>query len=303
MVALLLLPRAMGIADELIRQQVDRVHLFWGHYPALVGLALRELGGEMPVSMFLGAYDLVKGFSASRLLAPYVDVITHARANVEDVSRFTGLPPDRINVIYRGIHLSGDVDTTHRPRPVVLIAERLVAAKRTRDAVKVFASIADAFPTSVLTILGEGSERRNVERDVNALGLSERVTLPGHVQHQEVLHAMAHAQVFLSMSQNPGERLPNAVKEAMAAGCAVVVARSPGIDELVSDGETGYIVAPGETQEAARKVAELLGNTALREAIGVQARRRVAEMFDIRITTGRRLAVWGVAVGTAMMAG
>lgn len=303
LIALLLLPRAIGIADDLIQQQVDRVHLFWGHYPALVGLALRESGSRIPISMFLGAYDLVKGFYASRLLAPHVDLITHAQVNVGQICRFTGLPPDRINVVYRGICVPGNLHAARRSRPVVLVAERLVAAKRTRDAVNVFAAVVKACPSAELTILGDGPERRRIECQVSNQGLSERVSLPGHVQQREVLRAMTHAQVFLSMSQNPGERLPNAVKEAMAAGCVVVVARSQGIEEIVSDGETGYIVSPGGVHEAACRVVEILENAAVREAIGDRARRRVADMFDIRGTTHRRLDVWGISVEAETVAG
>ncbi|KAA3633452.1 MAG: hypothetical protein DWQ08_01860, partial [Proteobacteria bacterium] len=71
-----------------------------------------------------------------------------------------------------------------------------------------------------------------------------------------------------------------------------VVAHSPGIEELVSDGETGYILAPGDIKGAAGCVVELLTRADRREDFGRRAYRRVAQAFDIAETTNQRLEFW-----------
>ena len=53
---------------------------------------------------------------------------------------------------------------------------------------------------------------------------------------------MAESDIFLFLSSKAGERLPNVVKEAMLSGCICIVSNTPGIDELIEDGKTGFII-------------------------------------------------------------
>lgn len=298
LVGLAILPRAFGIARRVQEAgDVDRVHLFWGHFPSLVGLALKELDRGFPVSMFLGAYDLVRRFPPSRWLARQVPVTTHTRANLDWLRDFAGLEPDQVAVIHRGIRVPPEPSAGARAdRPHIVVAERLIPEKRTADGIEVFKTVVRTFPDAVLTVLGEGPERRRLELLVDEAGLGDGVRLRGHIPHREVQQELARAHIYLSMSQSPGERLPNAAKEAMAARCAVVVARTPGIDELVVDGQTGFVVGPGDIESAAERVAELLGDPQRMEGLGRKGRERIVSSFDISRTTKQRLALWNLDV-------
>lgn len=288
-----LLPRAFGIASEVRRSGVDHVHLFWGHFPCLVGLAIRELGASATLSMSLGAYDLVKRSPLSRLLARRLPVLTHAWVNVSAISDLAGIPPDRVTVVYRGIEVGEAPRSGQRSEvPCVLVAERLVPEKRTVDALEVFARVSERVPEAVLMVLGDGPSRKALEDWVYQSGLGDRVHFSGFVPHHEVREAMAQAHVLLSMTQSPGERLPNVVKEAMASECAVVVRRSPGIEELVREGIDGYIVEPAAVEEAAGRLAELLADPRRAERLGRNGRQHVRERFDVASTTRQRLECW-----------
>lgn len=288
-----LLPRAFGIAAEIRKMEVDHVHIFWGHYPSLVGLVLKTFDADCSVSMSLGAYDLVRQSPVSRLLASRVTVLTHANVNVQPISDFTGIPPESVAVVYRGIEVSeSPAPTIRSASPHVIIVERLVPEKRTLDAISAFASAKERLPDAVLTILGDGPSRADLERSVHHLGIQGSVKFAGRVSHDVVHEEMGHAHVILSMSQSPGERLPNAVKEAMCRGCAVVVARSPGIEELVQHGVTGYVVGPGETDYAADHLVELLENVQRAAELGKIGRLAVIQRFDITATTRLRMACW-----------
>jgi N-acetylgalactosamine-N,N'-diacetylbacillosaminyl-diphospho-undecaprenol 4-alpha-N-acetylgalactosaminyltransferase len=72
--------------------------------------------------------------------------------------------------------------------------------------------------TENLVILGEGSERRELETLVSKLRLGERVLLPGYVQNPYPI--VRAARMFVSSSNAEG--FPNALIEAMALGCPVV---------------------------------------------------------------------------------
>ena len=291
-----LLPIAIAQAARIAQSGLSNAHLFWGHYPSLVGIALRSMAAPVKVTMFLGAYDLVSRLSISRYLARNVPVTTHAVVNCTAISEFVGIPRNDILVIYRGIRVR-DIcfDLAVKKRRVV-IAERLTVGKKTKDALMVFAgALQDEHPAE-LVVLGDGPEMASSAALADELGLSARVKFRGHVPHREVLAELSEAQVFLSMSQKPGERLPNAVKEAMAAGCVVVVGKSPGIEELVEDGVNGFVVPEGDTALAIDRVFQLFSDKGLMERMAVSARASVVNRFDVDKLTDKRLEFFGLDV-------
>src|SRR5262249_28719993 len=74
--------------------------------------------------------------------------------------------------------------------------------------------------------------------------------------------------------------LPNVIKEAMAVGVPVVTTRLEGIEELVQDGISGLLVAPGDTNALAAEIEMLLLDARLRERLTARGRPGVQEFFD-----------------------
>ena len=77
------------------------------------------------------------------------------------------------------------------------------------------------------------------------------------------------------------EGVPVVLMEAMASGLPVVSTRVNGIPELVEDGVSGRLVAPGRSDPLAAALRELAVNPAHRAKLGEAARARVAEAFEI----------------------
>ncbi|HEX8101485.1 MAG TPA: glycosyltransferase, partial [Solirubrobacteraceae bacterium] len=73
--------------------------------------------------------------------------------------------------------------------------------------------------------------------------------------------------------------LPNAALEAAAAGCCVVAAGHGGLPEIIRDGETGVLVAPGDHRALARALAALRDDPERRERLGAAAARDVTARF------------------------
>jgi glycosyltransferase involved in cell wall biosynthesis len=74
--------------------------------------------------------------------------------------------------------------------------------------------------------------------------------------------------------------------EAQAAGLPVVAGRAGGVADVIADGETGFLVAPGNPDAFADAVAALLDAPAIRLALGAAAPRRVARHHDIGAAAG-----------------
>jgi glycosyltransferase involved in cell wall biosynthesis len=290
--ALSLMPRSLAMLRQLEALRPEVVHLFWGHYPSLLGLLVRHCLPGVVVSQFLGAYDLERRFPLSAALAQQADVVlTHTRANLSALAQL-GLPADRVDVAYRGVEIPPDLPKPGKTRGLMVVAERLVPQKRTADALRLFAEIARSRPEARLMIFGDGPEANGLRKLAAQLDIAERVVFAGHVPQPEVFRALEAAEVALTLSQSPSERLPNALKEAMLRRCLCLSTRSPGIEELVEDGETGLLVEAGDSAAAAKRLTAILADPQAVERIGEAAQARVMAGFDVDRLMADRLARW-----------
>ncbi len=156
----------------------------------------------------------------------------------------------------------------HGPRRLIGLG-RLAPEKGFDLLVRAFARVARSHPDWTLEILGEGEERERLEALARALGVHDRVSLPGSVAHPLPRLAAAHA--FALPSRYEG--FPNALLEAMACGLPVVAfdCRS-GPREIIAHERDGLLVPAGDTAEMALALDRLLGNAAERVRLGRNAR-------------------------------
>lgn len=163
---------------------------------------------------------------------------------------------------------------TSRPLEVVSVG-RLAEPKDFETLVTALAGLPPG--TARLTILGDGPLRGEIEDLLRRLGVADSVVLAGEVA--DVRQRLAVADVFVLSSRSEG--LPISVLEAMAAGLPVVASDVGGLHEVVVDGATGYLVAPGDATALAGRVAELAADPDLRTMLGAAARRRAEERFSL----------------------
>jgi glycosyltransferase involved in cell wall biosynthesis len=170
-------------------------------------------------------------------------------------------------------------------RPFVLGAGRLQRQKGFDLLIQAFAAIAERHPDHNLVILGDGTERPALRRLADDLGIGARVFLPGNVA--DVGQWYRAAEVYVLSSRFEG--FPNVLLEAMAHGCAVVVADcEAGPRDIVTDGRDGLLVPPHETEPLARTLSRLLDDADRRAELGRQAQAtcgrfslpRVAALWD-----------------------
>jgi glycosyltransferase involved in cell wall biosynthesis len=279
--SLTLVPRSMGILSELQRDRPDVVHLFWGHYPSLVGFLVLDALPTAVLSLFVGTYDLERRFDGTGWVARRAALVsTHARCNFPDIEAF-GVPPGSIHLAYRGI----DPGLFSRERPKVrcriVTAGRLDSDKGMEDVLLTFREILAPWPEATLRILGDGTERARLERFSAELGLGQSVRFLGHVAHHAVADELAEAEVFLHLSRSVDDRLPNAIKEAMASRCVCIVTETSGIDELVEDRRHGFVVSQGNVASAAARVDEVFRRQLDATAISHAASDRISSQFNV----------------------
>lgn len=127
-------------------------------------------------------------------------------------------------------------------------------------------------------IAGDGPQLDVLKLLAQKLGIADRVQFLGWQAREQLIEQYHWANLFLFPSRHEG--MPNAVLEAMASGLPVIASRIAGSEELVSNGETGFLF-PSENIEALRDALhKLISDTALRQTMGNVARRHMEERYS-----------------------
>ncbi len=131
-----------------------------------------------------------------------------------------------------------------------------------------------AVPGVTLAIAGDGPDRPALERRARELGLGGRARFLGSVPRDGVLRLFRAADAALLSST--WENFPHTVVEALAVGTPVVSTAVGGVPEVVTDGQNGLLVPPGDPAALAAAVARIFDDAALRERLARAAAPSVA---------------------------
>lgn len=216
-----------------------------------------------------------------------MDRVVCVSAVQADRVRETGVAPDRVRVIRNAARLRPlrDPDPPMRDRltelaggggPVILAAGRLSPEKGFHVLVEAADRVIRQFPDARFVLFGEGAERERLERRVAELGIGDRFRMPGFRDDLDGLLPWASAVVLPSFT----EGLPNVALEAAAAGVPVVATAVGGTPEVILNGQTGFLVPPGEPLILADRTADLLRHADWARAFGNAARKRVHDHFS-----------------------
>jgi len=169
--------------------------------------------------------------------------------------------------------------------PIVVSAGRLESSKGMLDLLRAFARLRNN-TVARLIIIGEGSQRQQLEAESQRLGLSECVSLPGFQSNP--FSFMNHADVFVLASHYEG--LPNVLIQALGFGTPVVATdcRS-GPKEILEDGRWGTLVPVGSEGQLARAI-----ESALQRSKNEAARRSAWRRFDADAATSGYLDMAGL---------
>jgi glycosyltransferase involved in cell wall biosynthesis len=166
-----------------------------------------------------------------------------------------------------------------REPPTVTFAGRLVRKKGVDVLLRAFARVRAELPQARLVIAGDGPEMPALGKLLTELALTNSVTMCGHLTRAKMDEQFRGSwlQVVPSRYQEPFGMV---AAEAMMRGVAVVASRVGGLSEIVSDGETGLLVAPEDADDLAQALLRLLNNRASAEKMGRAARDRACRYFS-----------------------
>lgn len=158
----------------------------------------------------------------------------------------------------------------------LLFVGRLDPVKGLRVLFEAFERARFDHPSLSLAVIGDGVDRGWVEENARRIG---GIEILGYRSQDEVAEALAGSDVLVLPSFAEG--VPVALMEAMVSGLPVIATRVGGVAELVEDGVSGRMVAPGNAMALAEAICDLAAHPEKRREMGNAGRAKVCAEFDI----------------------
>jgi glycosyltransferase involved in cell wall biosynthesis len=216
-------------------------------------------------------------------------VVTLCSASSEE-ARLEGFDDAAVRCIPNGVDIdvfrpAGGADAK---RETVVFVGRLIESKGVQVLLEAFELLAEERPGARLSVVGDGPMRRRLQRCAAALPCRDRISFHGSCS--DVQRFLKAASVFVLPSFVEG--LPNALIEAMACGLPVVATRVGGIPDVVDDGRTGILVAPGDRSGVADALKALCGSAHMRAQMGSAARETIVQRYCIEAVARRYIDLY-----------
>jgi len=163
-----------------------------------------------------------------------------------------------IKIIYNGIDILKfkPLETPLNEPLRIICPARLIKRKGQDLLIEALASLKERGLVMHLDLIGDGDEKDNYINLAKKLNVSELVNFKGYIPREMMEREYQHADLFVLPSNNEG--MSNSLLEAMACGLPVIVTNVGGTDELVHQGENGFIFQVGDLVE----LTSILGNVA-----------------------------------------
>jgi glycosyltransferase involved in cell wall biosynthesis len=208
----------------------------------------------------------------------------------DDLVRLGVAPKHKIAVVRLGLDLEGRTAAPPEARDHVraqlgvapgqfLVAwfGRMTAIKRVDDLLRAFAALRRQGVDAVLALVGDGTDRPDLERLAGELGLAERVQFAGFRTEVGAFYAAADAVALSSAN----EGTPVSLIEALAARRAVVTTDVGGASDVVDGGRVGVLVPAGDVDAFAVALAGLAADPERRATLGEAGREHVLARYSV----------------------
>jgi glycosyltransferase involved in cell wall biosynthesis len=207
-----------------------------------------------------------------------------------------GVAEDRVCVIDNGIDVTSFCTLVPSLRgefaregmQIVGAVGRLVEQKGFEFLLKSVPGVLERFPNTLFVVAGEGSERAKLEALAAKLKVDAQVRFIG--ARSDMPNVYASFDMFVLPSIDEG--MPIALMEAMAAARPIVATRVAAVPKLITDGDTGILVAPRDPRALTQAICQVLASPMLRERLSRAARKRVQEHFSSETMAARYVALY-----------
>ncbi|WP_166418535.1 glycosyltransferase family 4 protein [Cochlodiniinecator piscidefendens] len=267
------LAEASVLARHMHRKGITHLHNHIAMASGTVAMLASEISG-IPYSFTLHGPDIFYEAHRWRLdeklkRAQFVACISHF-ARSQAMSFASSENWSKFHIVHCGVDPDRYQNTRERSGQNLLFVGRLAAVKGLPVLFEALDQLRPTHPDLTVTLIGDGAERTALEKTAPS-----NVKFVGYKSQSEVAQALeAHDMLILPSF---AEGLPVVLMEALASEMPVVATRIAGVSELVDD---AMLVAPGDAQQLAQRIKDLLHNPVHATALAKQGRAKVLKDFD-----------------------
>jgi glycosyltransferase involved in cell wall biosynthesis len=286
---------AWRLRRTIIARKIDLVHAHTAHAVALAALATVRL--NVPTIVARRVDFRLRDNAGTRWKYGRATAFIAVSKAVERVLHESGIPAHRIHVVPDGVDVNRRIEPASGAmlktlgvalgKPLVVQVAQLVGHKDPINFVRAIARVRQIVPDIQALLVGEGTLRYDVEREIVGLELEEVVHLAGYRIDADELLAAADIACLSSREEGMGSVL----LDAFAFGIPVAATSAGGIPDIVVDGETGVLAEPRNPVALGNAIARLLGDRKLASRLAANARAR-ADDFSVERMSDRTIAVY-----------
>lgn len=247
--------KAPLLARSLSRNNIDLIYVHEVDSPCLFGLICSQLC-QIPVGIIIHTQYL---FAQNKFLTQKIKranfIIFQSLYSLKQSKKITKLPKKYFSKCH--VLSTPGIDTKffHPPSQKVYPQQiRLISIGRLEEAkgypilLRSILKLKSSYPDTQLTIVGDGSQKTQLQNYISKNNLQKNVHLTGAIGHNSKLISLLHRHQYfilpsLTDSQNNHDVHPNVVKEAMSSGLITITTRLGGITEIIKDSQNGFLIS------------------------------------------------------------
>lgn len=291
------LPAALAIRKLLATGRIDLVHANEAHAVSAAWLAGAHRSVPFLASRRVG-FPIGKNWISQAKYRAATRILANSQW-VADQAAASGVPADKLRVIYEGAKIPGQISPAQRTQarrgwgvpddaPLLGCVGVLLPDKGQEWLIRAVAELRKDYPEIRLLLAGDGPCRGSLQDLAAELGVTQDVIFAGFVKDVESVYAAL--DVFLLPSFF--EALNNSLLAAMANGIPSIAFRRGALTEIIVDGQSGLIVSGPDVPEICAAVNRILEDRAFAQSLGQAARIRITENFSADLMVEKTLQLY-----------
>lgn len=268
-----------------LRHRVDFIQAYFAVPAGWVAWIVSTVR-RIPYAVYFGGSD-IPGANPSRYkrVYPFITPLLKAiwrRAQFrtvcsEDLARLgkAADPGVEFIVIPNGVETDRfkPIERTANAKVKLLFIGRLIPRKGFQRVVKALPRVKELTGNGFeIEVVGTGDAKAQLDEEAEKLGVSDLIKYVGTVPYDRLEASYQYADVFVLTSLSEG--MPSVILEAMGCGLPVVASDVGGNNELITNGENGYLIKGDDIEGLAERLAQLINDRELRENMGAKSRER-----------------------------